>query len=512
MNITRPADASIQAVSPVSTLGMAPPPSSGKIHPTGGAIVLQRQAEFKQPSATMPRRAGRLPYPAWHHGAARGLRGRPGPDGLAVLWARPRTGHWPRSVPGGSRCGLGLEPGPVQMESRGPFGCGGGPGWRRYRGLGRGSQGTFWACRRGVVPIAQLADRGGSPDQALRCGGSSGSAFRAALEPGAGCGACDTSGVCRGPCDERPIRCGRGGSRRRRKADGRGPENGPANQGQRVVRAHGKLTRWQFGAARYSGSWDSLAVRAERRSSLGGGENPWDRRTRAEPTRRSKRSTTSRRSGRPRRRRSRASERGRLSGCSWASLAWRFPSSGTPFVKVGPADVLQLGHPALRIPSERADVDDPGFREDGRRLLETLDAFRRRFGFGRAVAAPQIGVARRVIAIDLGQGPFLVVNPEITWWSDETFTMWDDCMCFPALLVRLSRHRAVSLTYTDEQGRPRQWPQLDQAASELLQHEIDHLDGILAIDRAESLLDVISRETFERFRLEFDRQVGYGIR
>ena len=181
-------------------------------------------------------------------------------------------------------------------------------------------------------------------------------------------------------------------------------------------------------------------------------------------------------------------------------------------MKVGPADVLQLGHPALRIPSERADVDDPGFREDGRRLLETLDAFRRRFGFGRAVAAPQIGVARRVIAVDLGQGPFLVVNPEITWWSDETFTMWDDCMCFPGLLVRLSRHRAVSLTYTDEQGRPRQWPQLDQAASELLQHEIDHLDGILAIDRAESLRDVISRETFERFRLEFDRQVDYAIR
>jgi peptide deformylase len=180
-------------------------------------------------------------------------------------------------------------------------------------------------------------------------------------------------------------------------------------------------------------------------------------------------------------------------------------------VKVGQADILQLGHPALRVMSERTDVDDPGFHDDAHRLLETLEAFRQRFGFGRAIAAPQIGVARRLIAMNLGDGPFLILNPEITWRSAETFTMWDDCMSFPGLLVRLKRDRTLSVTFTDELGQQRNWPELDQAMSELLQHEIDHLDGILAIDRAESVRDVISRESFERLRPEFDRQVDYAI-
>jgi peptide deformylase len=57
-------------------------------------------------------------------------------------------------------------------------------------------------------------------------------------------------------------------------------------------------------------------------------------------------------------------------------------------------------------------------------------------------------------------------------------------MCFPDLLVRVKRNRSISISYLDASGEPRAWEHLGQAESELLQHELDHLDGVLATDLA----------------------------
>jgi peptide deformylase len=181
-------------------------------------------------------------------------------------------------------------------------------------------------------------------------------------------------------------------------------------------------------------------------------------------------------------------------------------------VKVGPEDILQLGHPALREPSEPVgDVGDPAFREQAQLLLETLAAFRQQFGFGRAIAAPQVGVGRRFIAVDLGEQPFLMIDPRVTWRSEDTFTMWDDCMSFPGLLVRLPRHRSISVSYTDQGASARSWERLEPSEAELMQHELDHLDGILAVDRAEDVRDIITREAYEQHSDHFARQVDYVI-
>jgi peptide deformylase len=99
----------------------------------------------------------------------------------------------------------------------------------------------------------------------------------------------------------------------------------------------------------------------------------------------------------------------------------------------------------------------------------------------------------------------------VTWRSDETFTMWDDCMSFPGLLVRVSRASSISIDYVDEKGTPKRWERLDRAASELLQHEIDHLDGILAVDRAEGLDALVLREAYEANRAHHDARVDYTI-
>jgi peptide deformylase len=172
------------------------------------------------------------------------------------------------------------------------------------------------------------------------------------------------------------------------------------------------------------------------------------------------------------------------------------------------AAVLLLGDPRLRVRSSEVERGDPHALAE---LAATLDAFRRRYGFGRAIAAPQIGIAQRFIAVNLGRGTFFIVNPVIVARSEETFTMWDDCMSFPDLLVRVRRSRSISLEYVDEHGTRREWPDLAQAESELLQHEIDHLDGILAVDRALDRESLVIKSVYDANREYYDSLVEYTI-
>ncbi len=145
--------------------------------------------------------------------------------------------------------------------------------------------------------------------------------------------------------------------------------------------------------------------------------------------------------------------------------------------------ILTDGDPRLRVPAtaygDAAAVDAGELAA----LAATLAAFRAAKGFGRAIAAPQIGLPRRAIAVDLGAGPFLLLDPEITWKSDESFELWDDCFSVPDRLVRVRRARSISLSFRDIEFRPRRWSMLPPDLAELLQHEIDHLDGVLMTER-----------------------------
>jgi peptide deformylase len=175
--------------------------------------------------------------------------------------------------------------------------------------------------------------------------------------------------------------------------------------------------------------------------------------------------------------------------------------------------VLLLGSPTLRLKSEAVcEFASASFKGDIADLKEALEDFRARNGFGRGIAAIQIGIARRMIALNLGGGPFVIVNPRIVRRSPEAFRMWDDCMSFPDLVVRVERHRSIDVEYLDEGGNRKEWPGLDQATSELLQHEIDHLDGVLAIDRAIEASDIIYKAEYSRNRAYYDTMVDYAIR
>lgn len=113
--------------------------------------------------------------------------------------------------------------------------------------------------------------------------------------------------------------------------------------------------------------------------------------------------------------------------------------------------------------------------------------------------------------MNLGDGPFFLFNPTITWCSEETMTLWDDCFSFPWLMVKVRRHRSISIEYDNEDGQRVVWDKLDPALSELLQHEIDHLDGILAVDHALDKYSLISRSVYVANQAKFDAQVDYFI-
>jgi peptide deformylase len=162
--------------------------------------------------------------------------------------------------------------------------------------------------------------------------------------------------------------------------------------------------------------------------------------------------------------------------------------------------ILQLGNPRLWQKSDEVtDARSTDLLEVVRDLSDTLSAFRETTGYGRGIAAPQIGVLKRVIFIRMQpvgfSGP--LINPEIKWSSESTMELWDDCFSFPDLMVRVSRASRIRVDYQDHRGL-KQTLEAEGDLSELLQHEIDHLDGILAVQRAISPQAFATRVEWER--------------
>lgn len=146
-------------------------------------------------------------------------------------------------------------------------------------------------------------------------------------------------------------------------------------------------------------------------------------------------------------------------------------------------DILLLGDPLLYMKSTSLTKDESDMLPGLVALLhESMMEFRKVYHAGRAIAAPQVGVLKRVIYMHI-ETPRVFINPLITQVSDEMIEIWDDCMCFPHLLVRVKRHRTIDVTYYDENWKEKTIRFHDDL-SELFQHEYDHLEGILATQRA----------------------------
>jgi peptide deformylase len=159
----------------------------------------------------------------------------------------------------------------------------------------------------------------------------------------------------------------------------------------------------------------------------------------------------------------------------------------------------------LREPAAEVRVDqiaNPEFQKFLESMLETL-----RKEKGAGLAAPQVFVGLRVflgaLHIPKEEGvpiPYEVfINPTITPITEEFESAWEGCLSFPELLVLVPRPKAVRIEYVNAQGE-RCVKDLDELPARIVQHELDHLDGVLTIDRAESTLDIVKASEIEDVR------------
>jgi peptide deformylase len=148
--------------------------------------------------------------------------------------------------------------------------------------------------------------------------------------------------------------------------------------------------------------------------------------------------------------------------------------------------ILTAPHPVLKQKAVPVDAVTPEIQQLLADMLETMYA-----APGIGLAAPQVGVSKRIIVMDVSakddeKAPYQMVNPTLTWVSDEDSRYEEGCLSVPQHYADVIRPAAVTVSYLDENGAP-QTLNADGLLATCLQHEIDHLDGILFIDHLSAL-------------------------
>jgi len=140
------------------------------------------------------------------------------------------------------------------------------------------------------------------------------------------------------------------------------------------------------------------------------------------------------------------------------------------------------GDPILRKTAQAVETFDGEFEAFVAEMVETM---LREDGVG--LAAPQVGVSKRLVVIDTsggGEKPYVLVNPEITYLSDEKAEEDESCLSLPDITVAVSRSARVSVRAQNEKGEFYTIDNAEGLLAKALQHENDHLNGILLIDHA----------------------------
>ena len=149
-------------------------------------------------------------------------------------------------------------------------------------------------------------------------------------------------------------------------------------------------------------------------------------------------------------------------------------------------EIIKLPDKRLRLVSEPVKHVDAGIKKLVDDMFETMYA-----APGIGLAAIQLGVAKRVVTMDLSkkedeQKPRVFINPEITWTSDETAKYEEGCLSIPDYYEEVERPAEVKVKYLDLDGKQHEI-EADGLLATCLQHEIDHVNGILFIDHLSKL-------------------------
>jgi peptide deformylase len=165
--------------------------------------------------------------------------------------------------------------------------------------------------------------------------------------------------------------------------------------------------------------------------------------------------------------------------------------------------IAQLGHPVLRTPAVAADLPASealrALIDDMRETLRDAD--------GVGIAAPQVYESSRVFIVASrpnprypdapAMEPLAVINPEIVERSDELVKGWEGCLSIPGIRGLVPRHRRIRARHRTPDGHEVETEFLDFVAR-IFQHELDHLDGLVFLDRLESARDVVTEREYLR--------------
>jgi len=165
-----------------------------------------------------------------------------------------------------------------------------------------------------------------------------------------------------------------------------------------------------------------------------------------------------------------------------------------------PLAIHTLGSRELRTPARRISKVDEEVRDLARSMLQSMYAAR-----GIGLAAPQVGVHKQLLVIDLdpenaATPPMVLINPEIGSFGAAIETYEEGCLSIPGVYLNVVRPAAVEVTYRDEMGRP-QRVKADGLLARCIQHEMDHLNGVLFVDRVTdelSLNEGLQEKGFKR--------------
>jgi len=154
-------------------------------------------------------------------------------------------------------------------------------------------------------------------------------------------------------------------------------------------------------------------------------------------------------------------------------------------LKRPPLTVHHLGDRVLRTPAKRVAKVDQSLRELVTQMLQTMYS-----EDGIGLAAPQVAVNKQVIVVDTdpedaANRPFVLINPKITKSSKTLCTGQEGCLSIPGVYLDVVRPEAIEVTYKDENGRPQKIKANDLLAR-VIQHEMDHLNGVMFVDRVDN--------------------------
>ena len=163
--------------------------------------------------------------------------------------------------------------------------------------------------------------------------------------------------------------------------------------------------------------------------------------------------------------------------------------------------VARMGHPVLRAPAlpvDPSELSTPALQQLIDDMLETMTEYQ-----GIGLAGPQVHESRRlfVAEVDDGDDPMpltILVNPELTLLGDAPVDDWEGCLSIPEVRGRVPRAPEIEVRALDRHGRRIHMTACGLAAR-VIQHETDHLDGILFLDRMRSFESLTFMEEFTRY-------------